>query len=131
MRNYVIIGGSSGIGQKLVNILEEEGANIIATYNTHTVQDRLNVKYIKFDVKTDTLDIDSFPDDAVYSGNGFSAQPSVIYSAQIDFSSSTKIIPMALVGHGHHSGKNGAIATDVSNLTTALNIVDRIIIDIR
>lgn len=63
MRNYVIIGGSSGIGQQLVNILEEEGANIIATYNTHTVQDRLNVKYIKFDVKTDTLDADCFPEE--------------------------------------------------------------------
>ena len=74
---------------------------------------------------------DSFPDDPVYSGNGFSAQPSLIYSVEIDFSSATKIYPMSLAGHGHHSGKTGEIYSDVGNLTTALNIVDRIIVDIR
>ena len=53
MRNYVIIGGSSGIGLELVKMLERKGANIIATYNNNIVQDRQNVKYVKFDVKTD------------------------------------------------------------------------------
>ncbi len=63
MRNYVIIGGSSGIGLELVNKLEQEGANIIATYNTNIIQDRQNVKYIKFDVKTDNLDVEDFPEE--------------------------------------------------------------------
>ncbi|HEY7885414.1 MAG TPA: hypothetical protein VIC08_10745 [Cellvibrionaceae bacterium] len=74
---------------------------------------------------------DRFPDDAVYSGDGFSAQPSVIYQAQIDFNSSEQLYPMTLAGHGHHSGKNGSIDPDTSQLTTALAIVDRVFVDIR
>jgi NAD(P)-dependent dehydrogenase (short-subunit alcohol dehydrogenase family) len=63
MRNYIIIGGSSGIGMALVNLLELQGANVIATYNNNLIQDRQNVKYIKFDVKTDDLDIDNLPEE--------------------------------------------------------------------
>jgi NAD(P)-dependent dehydrogenase (short-subunit alcohol dehydrogenase family) len=63
MRNYVIIGGSSGIGLELVSILEKENANVIATYNNNIVQDRQNVKYFKFDVKTDILNIEDFPEE--------------------------------------------------------------------
>lgn len=74
---------------------------------------------------------DRFPDDKIYSGDGFSAQPSVVYQAQIDFDSPTQLHPMTLVGHGHHSGQNGEIDINTENLTTALAIVDRIIVDIR
>ena len=63
MRNYVIIGGSSGIGLELVSMLEKENANVIATYNKNIVQDRQNVKYFKFDVKTDVLNIEDFPEE--------------------------------------------------------------------
>jgi NAD(P)-dependent dehydrogenase (short-subunit alcohol dehydrogenase family) len=63
MRNYVIIGGSSGIGKEIVSLLEDEGANIIATYNTHVLEDRENVKYIKFNVTTDSLNLDSLPEE--------------------------------------------------------------------
>ena len=63
MRNYIIIGGSSGIGKELVSLLENEGENIIATYNNNVVQDRTNVKYIKLDVTSDTLNLDSFPEE--------------------------------------------------------------------
>lgn len=62
MRNYIIIGGSSGIGKELVNTLESEGANVISTYNNNPVEDRPNVKYIKFDAKTDTLNLDDLPE---------------------------------------------------------------------
>lgn len=74
---------------------------------------------------------DRFPDDPIYSGDGFSAQPSVLYHAIIDFSSAQKIYAMNLVGHGHHSGRDGKIYTDLDKLTTAKQIVDRIIVDIR
>jgi NAD(P)-dependent dehydrogenase (short-subunit alcohol dehydrogenase family) len=63
MRNYIIIGGSSGIGKELVSLLEEQGNNIIATYNTNAVQDRKNVKYIKLDVTSDSLDLDILPEE--------------------------------------------------------------------
>lgn len=63
MRNYIIIGGSSGIGKALVSLLEKQGNNVVATYNTTKTEDRENVKYIKLDVKTDCLNIDALPDE--------------------------------------------------------------------
>jgi NAD(P)-dependent dehydrogenase (short-subunit alcohol dehydrogenase family) len=63
MRNYIIIGGSSGIGKEVVNLLENEGANVIATYNKNKTEDRLKVKYINLDVKSDQLDLDNIPEE--------------------------------------------------------------------
>jgi NAD(P)-dependent dehydrogenase (short-subunit alcohol dehydrogenase family) len=63
MRNYIIIGGSSGIGKALVSLLEKQGNNVVATYNTTKTEDRENVKYIKLDVKTDCLNIGDLPDE--------------------------------------------------------------------
>jgi len=63
MRNYIIIGGSSGIGQQLVRLLEKQGANVIATYNNNLIEDRPNVKYLQFEVKTDVFNIDDFPEE--------------------------------------------------------------------
>ncbi len=37
---------------------------------------------------------------------------------------------MKPIGHGHHSGINGDIDTDLSNITTALELIDRAIIEI-
>jgi hypothetical protein len=74
---------------------------------------------------------DRFPDDPVYSGNGYSAQPSIVYEAIIDFSSQQKYFPMTLIGHGHHSGKNGKLYKNMDNLSTALELVDRIIVEVK
>ncbi len=63
MRNYVIIGGSSGIGKELVNLLENHGANVLATYNKNAIEDRQNVKYIQFDAVKDTLPLDDLPEE--------------------------------------------------------------------
>ena len=63
MKNYIVIGGSSGIGKEIVSLLEKENHNIIATYNTNTIENRKNVKYIKLDVTTDSLDLDSLPEE--------------------------------------------------------------------
>jgi len=62
MRNYIIIGGSSGIGKELVNLLEIEGVKVFSTYNNNEVEDRANIKYIKFDVKKDTLKLEDLPE---------------------------------------------------------------------
>jgi len=73
---------------------------------------------------------DRFPDDPVYSGNGYSAQPSIIYEAIIDLAGKQKYYPMELIGHGHHSGKDGAIYEDMDKFTTALQLIDRIIVEL-
>lgn len=63
MKNYLIIGGSSGVGNELVKILENQGNNIIATYNTNERISRDKVSYFKLDVNHDTLSLDNLPDE--------------------------------------------------------------------
>jgi NAD(P)-dependent dehydrogenase (short-subunit alcohol dehydrogenase family) len=63
MRNYVIIGGSSGIGLALSNLLQNEGAKVYATYNQTQIAESGEVKYMKFNVLEDTLNLDELPDE--------------------------------------------------------------------
>lgn len=73
-----------------------------------------------------------FPDDEVFhNGTGQLGQPSLIYEASIDLNHSKKYYLMELVGHGHHSGQSGTLYTDLSKLTTALEIVDRVLVKIQ
>jgi len=63
MRNYIIIGGSSGIGEGIVNLLEQEEATVLATYNNNEKQDRNKIIYLQFDALNDTLNLDDLPDE--------------------------------------------------------------------
>ncbi|MBT3919733.1 MAG: SDR family oxidoreductase [Flavobacteriaceae bacterium] len=62
-KNYVIIGGSSGIGKELVSILAREGHNVFATYNENKVKNNDMVQYQKFNVLNDSLNLDNLPDE--------------------------------------------------------------------
>ncbi|PKA82040.1 NAD(P)-dependent dehydrogenase (short-subunit alcohol dehydrogenase family) [Ulvibacter sp. MAR_2010_11] len=63
MRNYVVIGGSSGIGKALVKVLKDKDATIISTFNKNTPQEENeNVSYHKFNVLSDSLDLALFPE---------------------------------------------------------------------
>lgn len=62
MKNFVIIGGSSGIGEAIVSNLENEGHRIIASYNSSIKSSRDQVKFIKLDVLTDELPESELPD---------------------------------------------------------------------
>lgn len=62
MRNYVVIGGSSGIGAELVQILANSSDKVFATYHKNQQPNRQNVQYQKLDVLNDTLNIDSLPE---------------------------------------------------------------------
>lgn len=63
MRNYIIIGGSSGIGEGIVNLLEQEEATVLATFNNNEKQDRNKIRYLQFDALNDTLNLDDLPDE--------------------------------------------------------------------
>ena len=67
-----------------------------------------------------------FPDDAVYSGEGSSGQPSLIYETVVDANQPAQYL-FNLVGHGHHSGKDGELYKDLENITTAKQILDFIV----
>lgn len=62
-----------------------------------------------------------FPNDEIYSGSGSSGQPSLIYKTSIDTGIGGEHL-LRLVGHGHHSGKDGDLRKDLSNMTTAKEI---------
>lgn len=63
-----------------------------------------------------------FPDDPIYSGDGSSGQPSLIYQAIIDSHQPGHHF-FELIGHGHHSGADGRLYEDLSNITTAKDIL--------
>ena len=72
-----------------------------------------------------------FPDDEVFhNGTGQLGQPSIVYQAAIDLQDGRDYYLMELVGHGHRSGLNGEVYRDLSTLTTALEMVERIVVGV-
>jgi hypothetical protein len=63
-----------------------------------------------------------FPGDREYMT---SAQPALVYEAMVDLSLEYEVFEMRPIGHSHWSGKTGILYTDLSTLTTALNILNR------
>jgi len=59
-----------------------------------------------------------------------SSQPAVVYLATIDLSNGVKESEMKVIGHSHYSGKDGNLYTDVTTLTTALQIAGKIIVKV-
>ena len=104
-------------------------------FTTNLKTNKTSSYKIRFEINTsfdfnNFYSSDRFPNDPVYSGNGYSAQPSLVYEALIDFTSKQTVYPMYLVGRGHHSGQNGQIYQDLENITTAKEIVDRILVEV-
>lgn len=64
-----------------------------------------------------------YPDDEEYKT---SCQPALVYMAEVDLSSPEQIFELKPIGHSHYSGKNGDIYTDLSTLTTALEIANKV-----
>lgn len=69
-----------------------------------------------------------YPDDEDYKS---SSQPAVVYRARIDPETSGQAVPMEVIGHSHHSGRDGSLTEDVSTLTTALDIVKKVTVYLR
>lgn len=59
-----------------------------------------------------------------------SLQPALVYSATIDLTEGIKEYYMNPIGHSHPSGMDGKLYTDLSTLTTAKNIADKIVVKI-
>lgn len=73
-----------------------------------------------------------FPDDEIFhNGTGQLGQPSIIFSTTIDMNDNKNYYLMELIGHGHYSGQNGSINSDLSTLTTAIQIVERIVVGVK
>jgi NAD(P)-dependent dehydrogenase (short-subunit alcohol dehydrogenase family) len=63
MANFLIIGGSSGIGLSLANLLAHEGHRVFATYNTHPVHSENGlISYHQLNVLDENSSLDFCPD---------------------------------------------------------------------
>jgi len=60
-----------------------------------------------------------YPDDQEYKT---SCQPALVYRADINLDDNMKSYELSPIGHSHYSGKTGELFTDLSTITTALNI---------
>jgi len=58
LKNFLVVGGSSGIGKALVNELEKSGHQVYATYCNNTIDDTLpNVKAQQLDVLAESISL--------------------------------------------------------------------------
>jgi hypothetical protein len=71
---------------------------------------------------------DKYPGDRYYL---FNAQPAVVYESDVDQQNLHDRYVMKPVGHSHPSGKTGELFTDLSTLTTALQIADSVVVRIK
>ena len=62
MKNYLIIGGVTGIGAALVNLLNGQGNKVYATYHTTIPQKIEGVEYAELDVTAEEYHLDFLPD---------------------------------------------------------------------
>jgi NAD(P)-dependent dehydrogenase (short-subunit alcohol dehydrogenase family) len=62
MGNFLIIGGSTGIGQALVQELSKQH-QVFATYNTHPLNNDTNITYSKYNAVEDTFDATILPEE--------------------------------------------------------------------
>lgn len=68
-----------------------------------------------------------FPNDVNYK---HSCQPSVVYAVEIDLNNLQSEYYLNPIGHGHYSGEDGALYTNLKTLTTALEIVDFVKVEV-
>lgn len=72
-----------------------------------------------------------FADDTIYHGGaGLLGQPSLIYEVEVNRRDGEKYYLMDLKGRGHHSGQTGELYQDLSGITTASEVIDRILIKV-
>ncbi len=63
MKNYLVIGGSSGIGRELASMLARDGHKVYATYRNTPISDKTSgVEYHYVDVAQETLNFDFLPE---------------------------------------------------------------------
>lgn len=77
MKNYLLIGGSYGIGNKIIDLLPDNATIIVASRTAEGLAGK-NVKHIPFNVLEETLDLEQLPekiDGFVYCPGSINLRP--------------------------------------------------------
>lgn len=77
MKNFVIVGASSGIGLRIAQMLSKEN-QIFATYFQHEMPEQTNLRYYKLDIREDSPDFSFLPDTVdglIYCPGSISLKP--------------------------------------------------------
>ncbi|HOO83488.1 MAG TPA: hypothetical protein PLS94_02910 [Prolixibacteraceae bacterium] len=69
-----------------------------------------------------------YPDDTNYKS---SCQPALVYSVLIDTDSQNKTYYLNPIGHSHYSGKDGNLYTDLSTISSAKNIINKVSVSLK
>jgi len=69
-----------------------------------------------------------YPDDTEYKT---SCQPALVYMADLNLDSGVKEYTLKVIGHSHYSGLTGELFTDLSTITTALNIIKEAKVEVK
>lgn len=64
-----------------------------------------------------------YPDEPEYKT---SAQPAVVYAADVDADSPQKVYELKPIGHSHYAGADGRLYPELNTMTTALEIVEEV-----
>lgn len=86
---------------------------------------------VAFDENEFYSEYDFLEDTLYHGGTGLLGQPSLIYGADVKRQDDHRYYVLSLLGHGHHSGSTGELNTDVTTITTARYVVERIVAGIR
>lgn len=113
------------------------GATIIDNFQLLSSTNELSKFKLKIEINVAFDDNEyyseyDFPDDETFhNGTGQLGQPSIIFETAINMTDNKNYYLMELIGHGHYSGQNGSINLDLSTLTTARQIVERIVVGVK
>jgi len=136
-------GHQRGIVNEFGNYLPSPKQPVIDAYTGATPQSsfvmnvvtekKLNGKYkimLELNQSWDWNDYwynDKYPGDSEYKT---SSQPALVYAATINTENIGNEYTMVPVGHSHYSGKDGSLTTNLSSMTTALNIAKKITVTV-
>lgn len=109
------------------NFVFTTGNFTINSLDSFIVKMEINVA---FDQNESYSEYDYLEDDAYHSGTGLLGQPSLVYASVVNRSDSNTYYLMKLEGHGHHSGQNGDLYKDLSGISTASKIVERVLVKV-
>ena len=113
------------------------GATFVDNFKLRSSVDSINQFTLRIEINVAFDDNEyysefDFPDDEIFhNGTGQLGQPSIIFEAPIDMNDGKNYYLMELIGRGHHSGQNGEVYEDLYTLSTAKEIVERIVVGVK